>query len=82
MTRYDHPHIMAGQGTLGLEILEDLPDVNAVLVPVGGGGLIAGVATAIKHLQPNVKIYVRIIFYGFKVMGKVAYNFYTIHLSI
>nr|XP_034833940.1 L-threonine ammonia-lyase-like [Maniola hyperantus]XP_034833941.1 L-threonine ammonia-lyase-like [Maniola hyperantus] len=54
---YDHPHIMAGQGTVGLEILEQVPDVNAVLVPVGGGGLLAGVATAIKHLQPHVLIY-------------------------
>ncbi|XP_039757851.1 L-threonine ammonia-lyase-like isoform X2 [Pararge aegeria] len=54
---YDHPHIMAGQGTVGLEILEQVPDVDAVLVPVGGGGLVAGVATAIKHLQPHVLIY-------------------------
>ncbi|XP_072929494.1 L-threonine ammonia-lyase-like [Epargyreus clarus] len=54
---YDHPHIMAGQGTVGLEILEQVPDVDAVLVPVGGGGLLAGVATAIKHLKPNVLIY-------------------------
>ncbi|XP_075982865.1 L-threonine ammonia-lyase-like isoform X2 [Anticarsia gemmatalis] len=54
---YDHPHIMAGQGTVGLEIIEQVPDVDAVLVPVGGGGLIAGVATAIKHLKPHVLIY-------------------------
>ncbi|XP_041969462.1 L-threonine ammonia-lyase-like [Aricia agestis] len=54
---YDHPHIMAGQGTVGLEILEQVPDVDAVLVPVGGGGLLAGVATAIKHLKPHVLIY-------------------------
>ncbi|KAJ0173574.1 hypothetical protein K1T71_010723 [Dendrolimus kikuchii] len=54
---YDHPHIMAGQGTVGLEIIEQVPDVNAVLVPVGGGGLLAGVATAIKHLKPHVLIY-------------------------
>ncbi|XP_031769176.2 L-threonine ammonia-lyase isoform X2 [Galleria mellonella] len=54
---YDHPHIMAGQGTVGLEIMEQVPDVDAVLVPVGGGGLLAGVATAIKHLNPNVLIY-------------------------
>lgn len=65
---------MAGQGTLGLEILEDLPDVNAVLVPVGGGGLIAGVATAIKHLQPNVKIYVSVL-YNMEVKGNVVYAF-------
>ncbi|GBP85809.1 hypothetical protein EVAR_65873_1 [Eumeta japonica] len=54
---YDHPHIMAGQGTIGLEIVEQVPDVDAVLVPVGGGGLLAGVATAVKHLQPHVLIY-------------------------
>ncbi|XP_050674989.1 L-threonine ammonia-lyase [Leptidea sinapis] len=54
---YDHPHIMAGQGTIGLEILEQVPDVDAILVPVGGGGLLAGVATAVKHLRPEVLIY-------------------------
>ncbi|XP_049877915.1 L-threonine ammonia-lyase-like [Pectinophora gossypiella] len=54
---YDHPHIMAGQGTVGLEILEQVPDVDAVIVPVGGGGLLAGVGTAIKHLKPHVLIY-------------------------
>ncbi|CAB3245685.1 unnamed protein product [Arctia plantaginis] len=54
---YDHPHIMAGQGTVGLEIMEQVRDVDAVLVPVGGGGLLAGVATAIKHLKPHVLIY-------------------------
>lgn len=58
--RYDHPHIMAGQGTVGLEILEQVPDVDAILVPVGGGGLLAGVATAVKHLKPHVLIYVSI----------------------
>ncbi|XP_028176509.1 uncharacterized protein LOC114364523 isoform X1 [Ostrinia furnacalis] len=54
---YDHPHIMAGQGTVGLEIVSQVPGVDAVLVPVGGGGLLAGVATAIKHLKPHVLIY-------------------------
>jgi len=53
---FDDPDIIAGQGTLGLEILEDLPDVDAVLVPVGGGGLIAGIATAIKALKPSTQI--------------------------
>ena len=48
--------IIAGQGTLGLEILEDVPDADAVIVPVGGGGLIAGIATAIKGLRPSVRI--------------------------
>ena len=53
---YDHPWIIAGQGTSGLEIAEDIPDVGTVLVPVGGGGLSAGVATAIKLRQPNARI--------------------------
>ncbi|MGK2962150.1 MAG: threonine ammonia-lyase [Gemmatimonadaceae bacterium] len=53
---YDDPAIIAGQGTVGLEIVEELPDVSTVLVPVGGGGLSAGVATAIKLLAPGVRI--------------------------
>jgi threonine dehydratase len=48
--------IMAGQGTLGLEIMEDLPDVDVVIVPVGGGGLISGVATAVKALRPKTRV--------------------------
>ncbi len=54
---FDDPDVIAGQGTVGLEILEQLPDVDAVLVPVGGGGLISGVAFAIKHLRPECKVY-------------------------
>lgn len=53
---YDDPTIIAGQGTAGLEVVEDLPDVGTVLVPVGGGGLSAGVATAIKLLAPNARV--------------------------
>ena len=53
---YDHPWIIAGQGTSGLEIADDLPDVTTVLVPVGGGGLSAGVATAIKLRVPNARV--------------------------
>ena len=53
----DHPWIIEGQGTVGLEIMEDLPDVEAVLVPIGGGGLIAGICVAIKEKNPKVKIY-------------------------
>jgi threonine dehydratase len=53
---YDHPWIIAGQGTAGLEIVEDMPDVGMVLVPVGGGGLSAGVATAIKLRAPNARV--------------------------
>jgi len=53
---FDDPHIVAGQGTIGLEILGDLPKVDTVFVPVGGGGLISGIATAIKLKKPTVKI--------------------------
>ena len=53
---FDDPHIVAGQGTIGLEILDDLPKVDAVFVPVGGSGLISGIATAIKLKKPAVKI--------------------------
>jgi len=53
---YDHPWIVAGQGTAGLEIVEDLPSVRLVLVPVGGGGLSAGVATAVKLLSPETRV--------------------------
>ncbi len=53
---FDDPLVMAGQGTIGLEILEELPDVANILVPVGGGGLIAGVATAVKKTHPHVRI--------------------------
>lgn len=52
---FDDEKVIAGQGTIGLEILDQLPDVEAVVVPVGGGGLISGVAFAIKSLNPNVK---------------------------
>jgi threonine dehydratase len=53
---YDDPEVIAGQGTLGLEIIEDLPKVDTVVVPVGGGGLAAGVAVALKARQPQVRI--------------------------
>ena len=54
---FDDELVIAGQGTIGLEILEQLPDVEAVIVPIGGGGLISGVALALKTLKPDVKIY-------------------------
>ena len=54
---YDDELVMAGQGSIGLEILDQLPDVEAIIVPIGGGGLIAGVAMAVKSLRPEVKIY-------------------------
>jgi threonine dehydratase len=53
---FDHPDIVAGQGTAGLEILEQAPDVQTVLVPTGGGGLLAGIAIAIKSLRPDVRV--------------------------
>jgi threonine dehydratase len=53
---FDHPDIIAGQGTVGLEILEDLPGVETVLVPLSGGGLIAGVALAVKSAAPRARV--------------------------
>jgi threonine dehydratase len=58
---YIHPfgdrYVIAGQGTIGLEVIQGLPEVKSVIVPVGGGGLISGIGTAIKSKNPNVKIY-------------------------
>ncbi|HVL72616.1 MAG TPA: threonine/serine dehydratase [Beijerinckiaceae bacterium] len=53
---FEDPLVMAGQGTIGCEILEDLDDVDTVIVPLGGGGLISGVATAIKETKPSVRV--------------------------
>jgi threo-3-hydroxy-L-aspartate ammonia-lyase len=53
---YDEPLVMAGAGTVGLELAEDVDDLDAVLVPVGGGGLISGVATAVKALRPSARV--------------------------
>lgn len=53
---------MAGQGTVGLEILEDVPDADAIVVPVGGGGLLAGVSLAVKTLKKDCKIIVSMSF--------------------
>ncbi|AQL42538.1 threonine ammonia-lyase [Halorientalis sp. IM1011] len=53
---FDDPMVMAGQGTIGLEILEDCPEVETVVVPIGGGGLISGIATAIKGRNPDVRV--------------------------
>lgn len=57
---YDHPDIIAGAGTVGLEILDQVPEVDAILVPVGGGGLIAGIALAVKTVRPDVEIIVSV----------------------
>jgi threonine dehydratase len=54
---FDHPQIIAGQATVGLEIVEDWPAVERVLVPVGGGGLLAGVAAAVRALAPDVEVF-------------------------
>jgi threonine dehydratase len=53
---FDDPDVIAGQGTLGLEMLSDLPDADAIVVPIGGGGLIAGIAIAARALRPNITI--------------------------
>src|SRR5215475_13307303 len=54
---FDDPHVMAGNGTIGLEILEDLPDVDAVVIPWGGGGLTCGIAAALRARKPACRIY-------------------------
>ena len=54
---FDDPLVIAGQGTIGLEILEEMPDVDAIIVPIGGGGLISGLAFAVKTLRPECKVY-------------------------
>jgi len=64
---FDHPDVIAGQGTAGLEILEQVPDVRTVLVPVGGGGLLAGIALAIKSRRPDVRVI------GIQASGAAAY---------
>ena len=53
---YDDPYVMAGQGTVGLEMLEDVPEADVALVQVGGGGLISGIATAVKGLRPDARV--------------------------
>jgi threonine dehydratase len=53
---FDDPFVIAGQGTVGLELLEDVPDLNAIIVPIGGGGLISGVSIAAKTLNPKLRI--------------------------
>jgi threonine dehydratase len=64
---FDHADVVAGQGTVGLEILEDAPDVQTVMVPTGGGGLLAGIAIAVKSLRPDVRVV------GVQAAGAAAY---------
>jgi threonine dehydratase len=64
---FDHPDVVAGQGTVGAELLEQCPDVKAIVVSVGGGGLIAGIATAVKSVRPDVRIV------GVQAAGAAAY---------
>lgn len=59
MRRYDHPQIISAQGTCGLEILEQVKDADAVVIPTGGGGLLAGCAVALKGCNPNIKVIVK-----------------------
>ncbi|MBR1592623.1 MAG: threonine ammonia-lyase [Ruminococcus sp.] len=54
---FDDEDVIAGQGTIGLELLEQVPDIDAVIVPIGGGGLVSGVAYAVKSLDPKIKVY-------------------------
>src|SRR4030081_225296 len=54
---FDDPDVMAGNGTIALELLEDLPDLNAVVIPVGGGGLACGIASVLRALRPSCRIY-------------------------
>lgn len=53
---YDHPLVIAGQGTIGLELLEQVPDIEIIVVPVGGGGLISGILTAVKEINPDIRV--------------------------
>lgn len=54
---FDDDEVIAGQGTIGLEILDELENIDAIVVPIGGGGLISGIAYAVKHLNPDIKVY-------------------------
>lgn len=54
---YDHPHVIAGQGTAALELLEEVPDLDAVVAPIGGGGLISGTVLALRELAPRVRVF-------------------------
>lgn len=70
---YDHPHILAGAGTMGLEIVDQVPDLDACIIPIGGGGLIAGCAVAMKFFVPTCKIYASRYFLSYT-MPALFYN--------
>lgn len=53
---YDDPELIAGQGTVGYEVMEDIEDINTIIVPLGGGGLLAGIAVAVKEINPNIRV--------------------------
>lgn len=53
----DHPHVIAGQGSIALELLEQVPFLDAIVVPVGGGGMLSGICIASKGINPNIKVY-------------------------
>jgi threonine dehydratase len=61
---FDDERVIAGQGTIGLELLDQWPDLSAVVVPIGGGGLISGIAIAIKEQRPSVKIFTTVCGYA------------------
>ena len=53
---FDHPDVIAGQGTIGIELLEERPELESIIVPLSGGGLITGIATAAKAIKPSIRI--------------------------
>ncbi|XP_077996058.1 serine racemase-like [Glandiceps talaboti] len=57
MSSSQHPDVIAGQGTVGVELLQQVPDLDAIVAPISGGGLVAGICIAAKHIKPNIKIY-------------------------
>ena len=54
---YNHPDIIAGQGTCALELLEDVPDLDAIVAPIGGGGLMSGICVAVRGLRPDIRLF-------------------------
>ncbi len=76
---YDDPQIIAGAGTIGMEIIDDVPCVDAVVVPVGGAGLIAGVACAVKTLKPDCKV--SIIYHSLPTCIKTKWSCRNYHVN-